>query len=990
MIRSRSILGDYGARLPAVIAASLFSLLFLDGQLGPLSFTLRRATAFAVLAVIAATRWTRGGQVAAPETHNGAGGVRVPRNGSNRASPSPDFQRSTSTSSLRRRFAGLAGVVAAVAIVARAPSVPIALVGFVVALAAIDMGLGPCSAGAWLPAGLVAACLSYVAIRFAVDLVPQGGWGAETVAWAGSRYINNARGFDTHPSNTALGGPTAGLAVLYLLWAWRRAGGIGRAIAAIVIPLAWFAVLPAVTPEVAAGPIAAFSRGAYHGLFWLGVAGFIGVAGRRQPGAAALQSQESRPGAAAPQVIGAGIAAALAGVCLVGTAYIQPAAGRSVRVYNNGGLDWDRPVYGRFGAFSGGMFGTWPVYSRAEGYDFDVIDKAANTQSNAAPQPMGATTAKAASTAKNGSSGAPVSRASLQFKAEPTSKDGADRTAPARAGSRSKAEPRSNDGADGAAPARAGSQSKAEPRSKEGSAGASPSHADSPSRATPLSRVAAPAKAGAPAKDAPPPDTIEPADLVKTQILVLINSPKVWDERERRTIYDFVARGGSLLVLGDHTDVFGLMRGFNSLLGPLGIQFRFDSAYKARENWRGCQAAAADAVACGWDDENPGVAVGASLELSGSARPLLVGRYGFSDNGVRENVMGSYLGNYHYDPGERLGDVVLVATATYGRGRVVVWGDTSAFQGVSSHYPAVVGPMLAWLSRPAGWTDRPPVRAAAALGLLATIAWLWLSRGGTRQAAVIAVGLLLGLAVPWCLGLPHREARVTIADDMVLFDRSHLPASGHYNARVNPIGPLYTNLLRAGFRVTELEDWDPTAIARAKGVAFVAPQRSFTAAEVKDLLNAERRGAVVILTAGQPDSAGARRLLDAHGLALLPRPLGTVSSADPSASRRERETRPRFLDAWPIVTSERGNPADIPGVEVIYRHGDDAVTLFRREGKGGLLMISDTRFFSDMNVEDMTGYWLGNLALIHDLFQRYLGADPDAVQPLFRSPVKPQ
>ena len=80
----------------------------------------------------------------------------------------------------------------------------------------------------------------------------------------------------------------------------------------------------------------------------------------------------------------------------------------------------------------------------------------------------------------------------------------------------------------------------------------------------------------------------------------------------------------------------------------------------------------------------------------------------------------------------------------------------------------------------------------------------------------------------------------------------------------------------------------------------------------------------------------------------------------------------------------------MPGVEVIYRQGDDVVALFRRVGKGGLLLISDTRFFSDMNVEDMSGYWLGNLALIHDLFKKYLGADPDAVKPLFRSPEKPQ
>ncbi len=58
-------------------------------------------------------------------------------------------------------------------------------------------------------------------------------------------------------------------------------------------------------------------------------------------------------------------------------------------------------------------------------------------------------------------------------------------------------------------------------------------------------------------------------------------------------------------------------------------------------------------------------------------------------------------------------------------------------------------------------------------------------------------------------------------------------------------------------------------------------------------------------------------------------------------------------------------------------------------GKGGLLLISDTRFFSDMNVEDMSGFWPGNLAFIHDMFKRYLGADPDSVKPLFRSPEKP-
>jgi hypothetical protein len=151
----------------------------------------------------------------------------------------------------------------------------------------------------------------------------------------------------------------------------------------------------------------------------------------------------------------------------------------------------------------------------------------------------------------------------------------------------------------------------------------------------------------------------------------------------------------------------------------------------------------------------------------------------------------------------------------------------------------------------------------------------------------------------------------------------------------------------------------------------VAPPQSLTRREIDEVLEAEKEGAVFLLTTGEPDSRGSRAIQEAHGLALAPRPLGTDTSSDIGASRREREKVPRFLDAWPIVTaSSERDPDTLPGVEVIYRHGEDVVALFRRVGKGGLLLISDTRFFSDGNVEDMSGFWPGNLAFIHDIFKR--------------------
>ncbi len=888
--------------LTAVIA--LAALLGLHGQLGPLSFTLRRLGALAILALIAAARTAVGSTW---------------------------------------RLGGSIGVVAALALVIWAPSVPIVLVGFGIALAALESACVQAESGAERPGCLAESCLTYVALSFAIELVPQTRTIADSVTDCANRYIHRVLGFDIHPSFTALGGPAIVLAVLYLFGSWRRDGGAGRLVAASTLPIAWFALLPFITPDASGGPLTVFSWGAGYGLVWLAVAGLAAaLLPHRQ-----RVSRFSRPVTAHKLPLAAAdIAAALAGVCLVGTGLIGPVAGRSIRVHNYGGLDWDRPVYGRFGTFTGGMFGLLPVYCRAEGYDFDVIEHFQETASDGTPR------------SRNGSNAAPprTESASIKAHADPPSISEAGLGGAMSVGR----------------PAR---RSPAWIPAILGSAGAS-------------AAIVAPSANVAPR----PTDTIEPADLDTTQILVLINSPKLWDDGQRRAVLDFVARGGSLLVLGDHTDVFGLMRGFNSLLRPLGIKFRFDSAYKARKTWRGCQAAAADFVAWGWDDENPGVAVGASLELSGSARPLLVGRYAFSDSGMRENTIGSFLGNYHYDRGERLGDVVLVATVTHGRGRIVVWGDTSPFQGgLSTRYHTVIGPMLAWLSRPAAWTEMSAVRVAAAIALLAALLWIWIVPITVKQLAVMAVSLLLGLAVPWALSLrivagsPHADRHA------VLIDRSHMEATGHYEARVNPIGPLYTNMQRSGFRIIDMEAWDSAAIARARGIAFVAPQRSFSRGEVADLLNAEEGGTVVLLTVGQPDSAGSQRLLEAHGLALVPRPLGTVTAAEPGASRRERERKPRFLDAWPIVAaSDEGDPVALPGIQVIYKQGKDTIALFRRTGRGGLVLISDTRFFSDMNVEDMAGYWQGNLALIHDIFERYLGADADAVKPLFRSPEKPQ
>jgi len=360
------------------------------------------------------------------------------------------------------------------------------------------------------------------------------------------------------------------------------------------------------------------------------------------------------------------------------------------------GTGLDRPIFGRFGVFSGGMFGLWPVYSRAEGYDFEVLDA----------------------------------------------------------------------------------------------------------------------------------DRVTANDLTKTQIFVR-SIRQVWADDERQAINAFLSRGGSLLVLGDHTDVFGLMGGFNTLLADYGIQFRFDSAYHNRKGWRGCEAAAPDAIASRWDTESPARPSGHRSRSSGGARPLLTARHGHSDLGSRGNVMGSFLGIINTQ-GRRLGDQVLAAIATVGRGRVVVLGDTSPFQGGLSYSYSRVS---------ARCSTGSPARLASSNAPARTVAASHLSRRSSHSGIAGREKCCHGA----CGGVVDRIAEPGSSRDLTaaqsrsvrtrrLSTASHLPSVGHFDSR-----SIRSALSILRFSVVASESSTlpsgSQAISRARVVAFVAPQRPFTPGE---------------------------------------------------------------------------------------------------------------------------------------------------------------
>ena len=201
-------------------------------------------------------------------------------------------------------------------------------------------------------------------------------------------------------------------------------------------------------------------------------------------------------------------------------------------------------------------------------------------------------------------------------------------------------------------------------------------------------------------------------DLANADVLILLYPNRRWKQSQLDRIQEFVEEGGSLLVMGEHTIVDGVSKEqeaqrfaaeedkmrmpvpgddwageeedsirVNELLERFGIEIVFDSAEFAVGGWLQSYGTISHPTTAGIRDERNtfGAVIGASIEPDRMTRPLLIGRFGKGDLGNRDDKKehASYMGDSLYNGGERLGDLVLAAEKRVGRGRVVVFGDTS-------------------------------------------------------------------------------------------------------------------------------------------------------------------------------------------------------------------------------------------------------------------------------------------------------------------------
>ncbi len=448
-------------------------------------------------------------------------------------------------------------------------------------------------------------------------------------------------------------------------------------------------------------------------------------------------------------------------------------------------------------------------------------------------------------------------------------------------------------------------------------------------------------------------------DALKTvDVLVVINLRQSFDDREREAIWSFVRKGGGLLVLGDHTDLFGMMKPLNRLLEPIGTRFIFDSAFPLRSHWQDAIEVRPHPITSGVvDARDLEIGTGGSLVLDDlRARPVVVGRYAFSDLGNRLNDgQGGMLGDYRYQVGERLGDVVLVASAEVGDGRVVVFGDTSTIQILSvPQARAFVDRVFAYV---AGGSERRPAALGIALWVLlgvGVVGLIWTRRPG---ALVVPLALaLLAAAAVRDLRPPPAPTPLRPPEAVALVDTGHVPYAPYEFFVEGSIGGLFAALYRAGYLpVTgglNNEDLDQVGM-----VVLFAPSAPYSAADRDRLARFLERGGTLLIVADGRHPELVAGPLGLCGMAIDPLPLGPAT-----APWHGKELE--MVDAWPIRAI-----------------GDQALTIHAawkgyglvaetRPGRGRCLAVGDPRFFHDQNFEGERQFQPVNVAFVDALLAR--------------------
>ena len=246
-------------------------------------------------------------------------------------------------------------------------------------------------------------------------------------------------------------------------------------------------------------------------------------------------------------------------------------------------------------------------------------------------------------------------------------------------------------------------------------------------------------------------EILTPEILENYDVLILKTPTLLYQPEEVRAVRDFVASGGGVWMIGDHTDVFGTSTCLNQIGRELGMQFAIDSAddlvKHEKQIYRPPDAGAHPIVR--WMPDTL-LATSCSLEVGHDAAAAMIGNTMFADRPIYTKI--NFLGDAKVDGVEPFGMFVQAAGSRFGGGRVAAFTDSTSLSNFTFFFPGkweMTVSTVEWLNRRNGNVLHDSARwgllltGAVLLGLLA-------HRFGWREAfrlEAVASGLWCGLFV---------------------------------------------------------------------------------------------------------------------------------------------------------------------------------------------------------------------------------------------------
>jgi hypothetical protein len=442
--------------------------------------------------------------------------------------------------------------------------------------------------------------------------------------------------------------------------------------------------------------------------------------------------------------------------------------------------------------------------------------------------------------------------------------------------------------------------------------------------------------------------------------LVLIMCSKPYSKKEIEDIWQFVEKGGSLLVIGDHTDIDNVMSTLNPVIEHFGIRLRFDTIWLST-NKRGPVIYASHPVL--WNLKEVSLSVGASLDLSAPAKPLLMTSYGiFSDKGNPMAPDNAYIGNSALDRDEQVGDLILAAASRYQKGKVLVFSDSAYFQNTSLYRNyAFAYQVFDWLNRDNSQSYRFWLWSIPFFVLLFVLALYYRGRPLTVLPVCLALSLIASIAISSSLNARHYpQVNFKAIANKVLFDFAHHNEYSTYWYLRDHSNVGVDSLIQQAIRI----DYHPFIKEKGEitydelkdyGVyVSIAPNVPFTSKEIESISRYVKEGGGFLVLEGPRKWSICNPLIEKFKLSKEKYPIGirypifspeNLPQKLPYGSFYARFSNNELTEGVGYIFCV--NPCKVMGGEPVAFIYDLPVMTTVKYGKGKVVLVGDDRFFAN-------------------------------------------